>query len=115
MSDAPTQEELLDKFVEKLAAEDGKLVQKILDHVHVKVEDSLSGLKNKNAELRKEKDAEKAKSDELAKLLRSKERTSDDPVILSRTDALDPRKYRKAKKEAADLGVELRIAGRDDN
>ena len=115
MPDTP-QDELMDKFVEKLLADDGKLIPGILDRVHEQVTKSVEGVVNKNDELLGKLKEQKDTSDELAALLKAgggaqQQQTKD--IILSRDDARDPRKYQAAKKQAADAGVQLLVAGRN--
>ena len=110
----PSQDELMDKFVGKLLAEDGKLIPSILDHVHEQVEKSISGLKDKNAELLDELKKSKSERDELRTILASggvsKPTTGD--IWLSKDDARDPLKYRAARKKADEAGVQVLIEGR---
>ena len=116
MTDAPTQDELMDKFVEKLLADDGKLIPGILDRVHEQVTKSAEGISKKNDELLSELRAQKKTSDELAAMIKagggSQSPTKD--IILSRDDAMNVRKYRAAKAQAEAAGVQLLIAGRND-
>lgn len=116
MTDAPTQDELMDKFVEKLLADDGKLIPGILDRVHEQVTKSAEGISKKNDELLSELRAQKKTSDELAAMIKAGggSQSPKKDIILSREDAMDVKKYRAAKAQAEKAGVQLLIAGRND-
>ena len=107
--------EMMDAFISKLTAEDGKLIPTILDHVHEQVSKSIEGVTAKNDELLGELRAQKQTSDELAEMIKAGggSQTPNKDIILSRDDAFDPRKYRAAKKQAEEAGVRLLIAGRN--
>ena len=115
MPETKNQEEMMDAFISKLTAEDGKLIPTILDHVHEQVSKSIEGVTAKNDELLGELRAQKQTSDELAAMIKAggAPQAATRDIILSRDDARDPRKYQAAKKQAADAGVELLIAGRN--
>jgi hypothetical protein len=109
------------KLIESLS---GKMVEQILPKIQASVEAQLEGLKTKNAELLDELKQAKAGPSEVDKVrklldgLDGKAAKEDDlagyykkgqPVRITKADARDVRKYREARKMAADRGVQLEI------
>ena len=111
-NDTPTQDELMDRFVGKLLAEDGKLIPSILDHVHEQVEKSISGLKEKNDELLGKLVATKKERDEFAAMLDGGKPKETGDIWLTSEQARDPQAYRKARAQAQERGVDVKIEGR---
>ena len=107
------QDELMSKFIEKLTDPEGKLIPGILDHVHEQVEKSISGLKEKNDELLGKLVATKKERDDFAAMLGAQTKPKETGDIwLTSEQARDPQAYRKARAQAQERGVEVKIEGR---
>ena len=119
MSDDQKQSEMMDTFISKITP---KLTEAVMEQVTGKltdvekaVSDRLDGLADKNADLlgklHKSKDGSKTLEEQVAFLADQLAGNRQKPteVVLSKTDARDPRKYQAAKAEAEKAGVPLRI------
>lgn len=121
MTDAPTQDELMDKLV-------GKLEERLMGKITAQVEGQIGGVLSKNQELLQKLVDQKADNADLKGQLeqlaaRFDAKPNDPPkqqtppadtrdIVLTREQSRDPRAYARAKAEAQQRGVQVRFEGR---
>lgn len=106
------------KLVEALLPAVTKAVEdsiaKRIEDMDKQVSERLDGIASKNdqllSRLHREREGKTSLEEQLATLTKQLSGdTRPNEVVLSKIDARDPRKYQAAKKQAAELGVGLRI------